>query len=61
MTKVTVDLPQSTMRPGSWAEVGREEERDYFWGPRSVSELPEEVMMEANSGVSKPSRNPKQG
>lgn len=32
--KVTVDLPQSKMRPGSLTEVGREEGRDYFWGLR---------------------------
>lgn len=43
-----MDLPQSMMRPGSQAEVGREEERDYFWGLRSASELPEEVMMAVN-------------
>lgn len=30
--KVTVDLPQSKIRPSWLAEVCREERRDYSWG-----------------------------
>lgn len=41
--KVTVDLPQSKMRPGSLTEVGR----DYFWSLTSIIELLGEVMTKA--------------